>query len=68
MKTASMQNGYTPKEFAYSVAIDQLHYAMKALALGHYDTQLTPAEQKEVILNMTALRFKLAEMAKLDII
>jgi hypothetical protein len=60
-----VKNGYTPKEFAYSAAVDHLHYVMKAILLGHYDDELTPSEQKEVISAMTKLRFSLIEKSKL---
>ena len=68
MKTASMQNSYTPKEFAHSVAIDYLHSVRKAILLGQYDDQLKPDEQPQAIAAITALRLALAESAKLDII
>jgi len=61
-----VKNGYTPREFAYSVAVDHLHYVMKAILLGHYDDELTPSEQKEVVSAITRLRFSLVEKAKLD--
>lgn len=61
-----MKNGYTPREFAYSIAIDQLHHVMKGIELGQYDDELTPSEQKEVVSAMTRLRFSLVEKAKLD--
>lgn len=60
-----MKNGYTPREFAYSVAIDQLHYVMKGITSGHYDDELTPSEQKEVVSAMTRLRLSLVDKAKL---
>ena len=63
-----MKNGYTPKEFAHSVAIDHLYYVMRSITLGQYDHQLTQAEQKKVISAITTLRISLANKARLDII
>jgi hypothetical protein len=63
-----MKNGYTPKEFAHSVAIDYLHSVRRAIFLGQYDYQLKPDEQPQAIAAITALRLALAESAKLDII
>lgn len=63
-----MKNGYTPKQFAYSVVVDALYERMKGIQLGHYDEELTPSNQKQTLEQMRKLREQLANKAKLDLV
>ena len=60
-----MKNGFTPKEYAYSVAIDALYHAIKNKDREVDD--ITESEQKKVIDQMKKLREVLAQKSKLDI-
>jgi len=61
-----MKNGYTPKEFAHSIAIDALGEAITATSNGEYD--LTAKEVEHAIDQMRKLRQRLAEKTNLDIV
>lgn len=60
-----MKNGFTPKEYAYSVAIDALHRAMHNMMDELYG--LNETEKKHAIKHMIKLQAKLADTVKLDI-
>ena len=60
-----MKNGFTPKEYAYSVAMDALYYAIKNKDREVDD--ITESEQNKVIDQMKKLREVLAQKSKLDI-
>ena len=60
-----MKNGFTPKEYAYAVAIDALYYAIKNKDREIDD--VTESEQNKVIDQMKKLREVLAQKSKLDI-
>ena len=60
-----MKNGFTPKEYAYSVAIDALYHAIKNKDREVDD--VTESEQNKVIEQMKKLREILAQKSKLDI-
>lgn len=61
-----LNNGYTPKEYAYSVAVDALQYAMHSQS-GELDG-LTERQAELVVEAMQILRQKLADEVKLDIL
>lgn len=60
-----MKNGYTPKEYAHSIAIDALHSALRN-NLGELDG-LTPKETEQTIAQMNKLMIALADKVKMDI-
>ena len=60
-----MKNGFTPKEYAYSVAIEALYHAIKNKDREVDD--VTESEQNKVIDQMKKLREVLAQKSKLDI-
>ena len=60
-----MKNGFTPKEYAYSVAIDALYHAIKNKDREVDD--VTESEQNKAIDQMKKLREVLAQKSKLDI-
>jgi len=60
-----MKNGFTPKEYAYSVAMDALYHAIKNKDREVND--ITESEQNKVIDQMKKLREVLAQKSKLDI-
>ena len=60
-----MKNGFTPKEYAYAVAIDALYHAIKNKDREIDD--VTESEQNKVIDQMKKLREVLAQKSKLDI-
>jgi hypothetical protein len=60
-----MKNGFTPKEYAYSVAMDALYHAIKNKDREVND--FTESEQNKVIDQMKKLREVLAQKSKLDI-
>jgi hypothetical protein len=64
--TTYMKNGYTPKEFAYSMAIDHLQQLWKNTDYWSDYEQLTEANIKQVKEQIAKLRSKLADTAKLD--
>jgi len=60
-----MKNGFTPKEYAYAVAIDALYHA-----INNKDREIddvTESEQNKVIDQMKKLREVLAQKSNLDI-
>lgn len=61
-----MKNGYTPKEYAHTIAVDALAHAIKN-TFGDLDA-LTPSEQQQTIDQLRKLRLHLADKAKLDIL
>lgn len=63
-----MKNGYTPKQFAYTVAIDQL-YSVYNQKGGWLDSasDLTEADKIEVRKQIAKLHKKLAETVNLEI-
>lgn len=61
-----MKNGYTPKEFAYSMAIDHLLDMYSAHAYWLDDKNLTEVNIKQVREQISKLHKKLADTAKLD--
>jgi hypothetical protein len=61
-----MKNGYTPKEFAHTIAIDALGDAITAASNGTYD--LTDKEVEHAVDQMRKLRQRLADKTKLDIL
>ena len=60
-----MKNGYTPKEFAYSIAIDALVDTLQN-KFGALD-DLTPADRVNVKVQLNRLIETLADKAKLDV-
>ena len=60
-----MKNGFTPKEYAYAIAIDALYHAIKNKDREIDD--VTKSEQNKVIEQMKKLREILAQKSKLDI-
>jgi hypothetical protein len=60
-----MKNGFTPKEYAYSVAMDALYHAIKNKDREVDD--VTESEQNKIIDQMKKLREVLAQKSKLDI-
>ena len=60
-----MKNGYTPKEYAYTVAIDALHHAIKNK--NREIDGVSKSEQNKVIDQMRKLIEVLAERSNLDI-
>ena len=60
-----MKNGFTPKEYAYSVAMDALYHAIKNKDREVDD--ITESEQNKVIDQMKKLREVLAQKSRLDI-
>ena len=61
-----MKNGYTPKEFAYSMAVDHLERLWKHTDFWTDEEYLTKANVKQVKEQIAKLRSKLADTAKLD--
>jgi hypothetical protein len=61
-----MKNGYTPKEFAYSMAVDHLTHLWKHTDWWTSDEHLTEVNIKQVKEQIDKLRSKLADTAKLD--
>jgi len=61
-----MKNGYTPKEFAYSMAVDHLTHLWKHTDWWTNDEHLTEVNIKQVKEQIEKLRSKLADTAKLD--
>jgi hypothetical protein len=60
-----MKNGYTPKEYAYTVAIDALFYAIK-----NKDREIvgvTETQKNKAVDQMKKLIEVLAQKSKLDI-
>ena len=62
----TMKNGYTPKEYAYSMAIDHLQQLWKHTDYWADDEHLSEANIKQVKEQIAKLRIKLADTAKLD--
>ena len=62
----TMKNGYTPKEYAYSMAIDHLQQLWKNTDYWSDDEHLSEANIKQVKEQIAKLRIKLADTAKLD--
>ena len=60
-----MKNGYTPKQYALTIAIDGLVSAIQN-RMGELD-DLTPKERTETIQQMTKLIESLASKGKLDV-
>ena len=60
-----MNNGYTPRQYAHSLAIDALKNAY-ANKFGELD-DLTPAEAEKAKLHIKLLMFMLADEAMLDV-
>ena len=59
-----MKNGYTPKEFAHSIAVDALN---RAIVERYNDPDdVTPSDNRKVIAQLRKLRDRLADEAKLD--
>jgi len=61
-----MKNGYTPKEYAYSIAVDALQGAINNVG-GALDS-LTASEKEKAIEQFQKLRVQLADKVKLDIL
>lgn len=61
-----MKNGYTPREYAYSIAVDALGAAILN-RLGELD-MLTQSEQNQTVEQLRKLRVQLADRVKLDIL
>lgn len=61
-----MKNGYTPKEYAYSIAVDALQGAINNVG-GALDS-LTASEKEKAIEQFQKLRVQLANKVKLDIL
>jgi hypothetical protein len=59
-----MKNGFTPKEYAYSIAADALFNAFHN-RFGELDG-LTPVQAKQASEQIDKLRTKLLDAAKLD--
>ena len=62
----SINGGYTPRTYAYSLAVDALFYAMQN-KFGELDG-LTERQEELAVEAMQKLRQKLADEAKLDIL
>lgn len=60
----AMKNGFTPRQYAYTVATDALFYA-EHNRFGELD-ELTPAERLAVIDQLQKLRAALQTKARLD--
>jgi len=60
-----MKNSFTPKEYAYAVAINALYHAIKNKDREIDD--VTESEQNKVIDQMKKLREVLAQKSNLDI-
>ena len=60
-----MKNGYTPKQYALTIAIDGLVSAIQN-RMGELD-DLTPKERTETIQQMSKLIESLASKGKLDV-
>ena len=60
-----MKNGYTPKQYALTIAIDGLVYAIQN-RFGELD-DLTPKERTDTIKQMNKLIESLASKGKLDV-
>ena len=61
-----MKNGYTPKEFAYSIAVDALLSAINN-DLGELDG-LTNSQKIKAIEQLNKLRVQLADKVNLEIL
>ena len=61
-----MKNGYTPKEYAYSIAVDALQGAINNV--GGALESLTASEKEKAIEQFQKLRVQLADKVKLDIL
>lgn len=61
-----MKNGYTPREYAFSIAVDALLSAINNDA-GELD-DLTDSQKVKAIEQFMKLRAQLADKAKLDIL
>ena len=61
-----MKNGYTPREFAHSIAVDALLLAIRNTS-GELDG-LTPSERSKAIEQLSKLRVQLADKAHLDLV
>jgi hypothetical protein len=59
-----MKNGYTPRQFAYAIAIDALRHAFEN-KFGELD-DLTPSEKEKTKLHIFKLASALAETTKLE--
>ena len=60
-----MKNGYTPKQYALTIAIDGLVYAIQN-RMGELD-DLTPKERTDTIKQMNKLIESLAKRGRLDV-
>jgi len=61
-----MKNGYTPKEYAHTIAVDALALAIKN-HWGELDV-LTESERRKTVDQLRKLRVQLADRVKLDIL
>ena len=60
-----MKNGYTPREYAYSIAIDALHAALR-----NRDDKMdgfTRQEMQDSVMQINKLMLSLADKAKMDV-
>jgi hypothetical protein len=60
-----MKNGYTPREYAYSIAIDALHAALR----NREDVMegFTRQEMQDSIMQINKLMLSLADKVKMDV-
>jgi iron uptake system EfeUOB component EfeO/EfeM len=61
-----MKNGYTPKEFAYSVAVEHLFHIFHDRDGWLEDQDITESDRKKVKEQIAKLHKKLAETANLE--
>lgn len=60
-----MKNGYTPREYAYSIAIDALHAALRNKEDGM--DGFTRQEMQDSVMQINKLMLSLADKAKMDV-
>jgi hypothetical protein len=62
-----MKNGYTPKQFAYAIAINYVGAVYRGTLYDLEDnTDMTESEKAKVKVQLKKLHDKLAETSKLD--